>query len=165
MAAKAPTLPQHITIAQLHKRGFSYAQIAKTVGITPDQVRDSLTAARQLLEAFAGRFAADYIRASAKAAEKGDHRPARDMLDRLHVTEPVGHTDTGTNVGIRVQVTGFTLPGLPLQVHADGAVHTGTRAAAAPPLTLDVASTEPAHTEPTSSEAVPVLARDAEPSR
>jgi hypothetical protein len=117
MARRDPTIPQHITIAQLAKRGFSYAQIAKAVGVSPDQVRESLTTARQLLEAHAGKFAADYIAASHIASAKGDHRPAREMLDRLHVTDPTPPLPPDDPNGIRrggVTVNiGFAMPGVP----------------------------------------------------
>jgi hypothetical protein len=116
------TLPDRLTVHALHARGYSDAQIAKALQLQPAQCREALADARALLEANAVALVTDYLTASDLAARKGDHRPARDMLDRLHVTEPTP-VET-TNVGIAVQISGFTLPGLPVQVDTTGALAT-----------------------------------------
>jgi hypothetical protein len=108
------TLPDRLAIASLHARGHSEAQIAKALGVTPSDCRDALKDARAVLEANAVALVTDYLTASDIAARRGDHRPARDMLDRLHVTEPTPVEQT--TVGIAVQISGFTLPGLPVQL-------------------------------------------------
>jgi hypothetical protein len=125
------TLPERLAIARLYAQGHSEAQIAKALGVTPAACRESLRDARAVLEAHAVSFAADYATASGIAATKGDHRPARDMLDRLKVTEPTPTEQT--TVGIAVQISGFTLPGLPVQVTS-----TGHLAQGAPAPALDV---------------------------
>lgn len=107
------TLPDRLTVHALHARGYSDAQIARALNLQPSQCRSALDDARAVLEASAVALVTDYLTASDIAARKGDHRPARDMLDRLHVTEPTP-VET-TNVGIAVQISGFTLPGLPVQ--------------------------------------------------
>jgi hypothetical protein len=117
------TLPDRLTIRTLHDRGFSDAQIARALKLQPSQCRDALADARQVLEAHAVALVTDYLTASDIAARKGDHRPARDMLDRLDVTTPTP-TET-TNVGIAVQISGFTLPGLPVQLTAAGQLAQG----------------------------------------
>jgi hypothetical protein len=108
------TLPDRLTVHALHARGYSDAQIARALNLQPSQCRSALDDARAVLEASAVALVTDYLTASDIAARKGDHRPARDMLDRLHVTEPTP-VET-TNVGIAVQISGFTLPGLPVQL-------------------------------------------------
>lgn len=108
------TLPDRLTVHALHARGYSDAQIAKALQLQPAQCREALADARALLEANAVALVTDYLTASDIAARKGDHRPARDMLDRLHVTEPTPVEQT--TVGIAVQISGFTLPGLPVQL-------------------------------------------------
>lgn len=115
--ARPPTdLPERLTIRALHDRGYSDAQIARALGLTPSACKQALADARAVLEAHAVSLVTDYLTASDIAARKGDHRPARDMLDRLHVTEPTP-VEQQTNVGITVQVAGFTFPGLPVPPH------------------------------------------------
>ena len=45
-------------------------------------------------------FADNWIRASEKAAEKGDHRPAKDALLHIRAIEPVNDGSQGTNIAI-----------------------------------------------------------------
>lgn len=141
--ARPPTpLADRLSIATLHDRGYSDAQIAHALGLTPAQCRESRQDARAVLEASAVALAGDYLTASDIAARKGDHRPARDMLDRLHVTEPTPQAQT--NVGIAVSLSGFTLPGLPVAVTSTGELTQG-----APSSTLD-AQLVPARPQETS---------------
>jgi hypothetical protein len=126
------TLPDRLTVHALHARGYSDAQIAKALQLQPAQCREALADARALLEANAVALVTDYLTASDIAARKGDHRPARDMLDRLHVTEPTPVEQT--TVGIAVQISGFTLPGLPVQL-------TNTLPQGAPAPAIDVVAT------------------------
>lgn len=147
MGRRAPTLPQRIAIDQLLTQGHSNAQIAKALNLTPSQCStQAIQDAKALLGSAASKLVEDYLNASHHAAVKGDHRPARDMLDRLHVTEPV--QSDAASVGISVTVQGFTFPGLPVQVAADGSVSVARQAQTVPappalpvgevPLTLDV---------------------------
>jgi hypothetical protein len=128
------TLPDRLTIRTLHDRGFSDAQIARALKLSPSQCREALADARQVLEANAVALVTDYLTASDIAARKGDHRPARDMLDRLDVTKPTP-TET-TNVGIAVQISGFTLPGLPVQMTSTGQLTQDAPSPSHEPLTL-----------------------------
>lgn len=108
------TLPDRLTIRTLHDRGYSDAQIARALAITPSQCREALADARAVLEANALALVTDALTASDIAARKGDHRPARDLLDRLGVTDATKGTQQTTNVGVQVHVSGFTFPGLPV---------------------------------------------------
>lgn len=55
----------------------------------------------KLLTAKAIDFAEDWIKASQKAAEKGDHRPAKDALLHAKLIEPVEDSSQGrTNIAI-----------------------------------------------------------------
>lgn len=129
------TLPDRLTVHALHTRGYSEAQIARALDLQPSQCRQVLADARAVLEANAMAFVTDVLTASDIAARKGDHRPARDMLDRLHVTEPTPPEQQPA--GVTVQVVGFTLPGLPIQVQAGGLLMT-TEPQGAPAPALDV---------------------------
>jgi hypothetical protein len=138
------TLPDRLAIASLHARGHSDAQIARALRLTPSDCRSAREDARAVLEASAVALVTDYLTASDIAARKGDHRPARDMLDRLHVTEPTPPEQAPA--GVTVQVVGFTLPGLPIQVQAGGMLTTtepqGAPAPAIDTLALPARSTE-----------------------
>lgn len=108
------TLPDRLTIRTLHDRGYSDAAIARALKLSPAQCREALQDARAVLEANAMALVTDYLTASDLAARKGDHRPARDMLDRLGVTDATKGAQQTTNVGVQVHVSGFTFPGLPV---------------------------------------------------
>jgi hypothetical protein len=141
------TLPDRLTIRALHDRNFSDAQIARALNYQPSQVREALQDARAVLEASAVALVTDYLTASDIAARKGDHRPARDMLDRLHVTEPTPVEQT--TVGIAVQISGFTLPGLPVQLASNKSLLAGDEPLpqGAPAPALDVVATNARSTE------------------
>lgn len=144
MPRNANTLPTRLTIAALHARGYSDAQVAKALGLTPAQCRDALTEARAVLEASAVALAADALTASDIAARKGDARPALALLDRLKVTEP---TASETSVGIKVEITaGFRLHGLPTSHATPPAIDITPQPVAALPVddsrTLDVHTTQ-----------------------
>lgn len=66
----------------------------------------------KLLQAKGLDFAEDWIKASAKAAEKGDHRAAKDALIHAKLIEPVGDSVNGST---RIAIIIGT-PDQPLQV-------------------------------------------------
>lgn len=98
-----------LTLGTLLQRGIPLADIADLIGRDPHALRRHCETARQLLELSAIDAAQDWARASAIAASKGDHRPARDLLLAAKVVEP--QVSTGAP-GVTVSI-GFHLPGIP----------------------------------------------------
>ncbi len=72
-----------------------------------------LSAVDKLLKVKALSVAEDWIRASEKAADKGDHRPAKDLLLHARAIEPVHDGSQGTNIAIIIGT-----PDAPIRVAA-----------------------------------------------
>jgi hypothetical protein len=86
----ALTPAESVTLATLHEKGLSYAQIAQVLGrgVSPAQVKQSTDDALDLLKVFSPQFAQHWLDASAVAASKGDHKPAKEALEAAKVVAP-----------------------------------------------------------------------------
>jgi hypothetical protein len=62
----------------------------------------SLESASKYLATKALAVAEDWVVASEKAAEKGDHRPAKDLLQTIKAVEPIG--DSGARAGVTIVI-------------------------------------------------------------
>lgn len=62
----------------------------------------SLESASKYLATKALLVAEDWVEASKHAASKGDHRPARDLLQSIKAIEPVG--DSGARAGVTIVI-------------------------------------------------------------
>lgn len=101
-------LTQALQIIGLLRDGMTVAEAGRALGISRGTAfnrlrlveEDAETGVVKLLNTKALDFAEDWVKASAKAAEKGDHRAARDALLHIRAIEPVHDASQGTNIAI-----------------------------------------------------------------
>ena len=98
------------TIATLLSQGLSVQDVAELVSRSPQTVLRIAGQAKELLKAASIDAVGDWIYASKIASQKGDHRPARDLLLANKIIE--AHTQPSQGPSVHVQI-GFALPGLP----------------------------------------------------
>lgn len=107
--------PQLMAVAELLKQNISAPEISALLHLTPGQTRTACTDAKAYMRGAALDVAVSWHHAIHHAADKGDHKPARDWLAATKVIDPPysqpAQASTGTN-GVTVQI-GFALPGLP----------------------------------------------------
>lgn len=106
---------ERITIAQLLAQSISVPEIAAQLRRSPERIYATCAEAQQVLQSSALEAALDWRTASRMAAIKGDHRPAKDLLQALKVVEPEAPSGKGQGPQVVVQL-GFALPGLPSPV-------------------------------------------------
>lgn len=90
-------LSQALQLIELIRDGKTVAEAGHALGISRGTAfrrlrlveEDAETGVVKLLNLKALDFAEDWVKASAKAAEKGDHRPAKDALLHARAIEPV----------------------------------------------------------------------------
>lgn len=106
-----------VAAVALADHGHTPAAIADALHASPEAVKDALGHAGRLLKVNAPKFAAHWLRASERAAEDGDHRPALAALQSIKVVEPVvpDYESRGAKAvaGVSVQFIGFRCAGLP----------------------------------------------------
>lgn len=111
------TTAEQITIAQLLAQHVSVPEIAAQLRRTPARIYATCAEAKAILEGSALDAALDWREASKVAAQRGDHRPAKDLLQALKVVEaPAARTAEGPQVVVQL---GFALPGLPQPLTID----------------------------------------------
>jgi hypothetical protein len=111
------TPPQKIALVHALKRdGRTINAICQILSMSPLTVKaiiargdDLITDARMLLKANALGFAADAIKASQVAAEKGKIEGISAMLDRLDVTQPP-KGQQGSQVAVQINLNGGAEP-------------------------------------------------------
>ena len=84
---------------------------------------DLVERVQRKLRANGGRAADRWIKAVDKAAEKGDHKPAKDLLLHTGLLRPIGEGNTGNQVIVHVGL-GPDCPGMvaPSQAEVDAAI-------------------------------------------
>lgn len=105
---QANTLSEALQILALIRDGKTVEQAAAALGLSRSTAfrrlslieDDSERGVVKLLSAKALDFAEDWIKASTKAADKGDHRPAMHALQSIKVIEPIGDSAARTSVAI-----------------------------------------------------------------
>ena len=108
-ASASNELTQALQVLTLVRDGNTVAEAGAMLGISRSTAfarlrlieDDTERGVVKLLSAKALDFAEDWSKASEKAAEKGDHRPAKDALLAIKAIEPVGE-NTGTNIAILI---------------------------------------------------------------
>jgi hypothetical protein len=103
-------LSQAITLRDLIRDGYTVADAGRELGISRSTAFQRLKLIQEdvdrgianLLVAKGLDFAEDWIKASEKAAEKGDHRPAKDLLQTIKAVEPIG--DSGARAGVTIVI-------------------------------------------------------------
>jgi hypothetical protein len=118
------TPPQKIALVHALKRdGRTVNAICQILSMSPLTVKaiiargdDLITDARMLLKANALGFAADAIKASQVAAEKGKIEGISAMLDRLDVTQPP-KGQQGSQVAVQINLNGGAEPLSLAKVH------------------------------------------------
>lgn len=98
------------TIATLLSQGLSVQEVAELVSRSPQTVQRVAGQAKELLKAASVDAVGDWIYASKVAAQKGDHRPARDLLLANKIIDVQTQATQGPSVHVQI---GFALPGLP----------------------------------------------------
>lgn len=98
------------TIATLLGQGLSVEDVANLVSRSPQTVLRVAGQAKELLKAASIDAVGDWIKASQVAAQRGDHRPARDMLLASKIIDVQTQATHGPTVVVEL---GFRLPGLP----------------------------------------------------
>jgi hypothetical protein len=99
--------------------GMSGREISRQTGrhrdtistiLKSDEAARARDMAKSILAAASTDFARDWVRASKVAADKGNHAPALDALERLKAVEPVSKgRSTGPAFSVKI---GICLPGL-----------------------------------------------------
>lgn len=106
---------------RLERKGHSPSRIARLLDAKPEAVKDAIANGRKLLDQFNPEMARYWRIAAARAAKKGDHRPAMAAMQSTKAIEPIAQTyDTGAQGGkavaaVKVELHGFTFAGLPTQ--------------------------------------------------
>jgi hypothetical protein len=102
-------IDQKVHVLTLHAQGLTCRDIAKTLGLSHQRVsditkavQDYKDAARDILESHAKKAATAWTSAIPKAAKKGDHRPARDLLIATGVISPTESTSSGVTVVVNM---------------------------------------------------------------
>ena len=101
-------LSQAVAVRDLIRDGFTVGEAGKALGISRSTAFERLKLIQEdvdrgvanLLAAKGLDFAENWITASQKASEKGDHRPAKDALLHIRAIEPVNDGTQGTNIAI-----------------------------------------------------------------
>lgn len=102
-------LSQAIAILIAIQDGKTLQEAAAALGLSPSTAyrrlrlieEDQDTGVVKLLQANGLKLVGDWMKASEKAAEKGDHRPAKDALLHAKAIEPVNDGSQGrTNIAI-----------------------------------------------------------------
>jgi hypothetical protein len=93
------TLAQEAQIVRLAAEDLNQTQIAEVIGCSQSAISRVLSeftnttaAARKLLEASALQASRDWVSSLGPAAEKGDHKPARELLQAVGVVQKDGPT-------------------------------------------------------------------------
>ena len=102
-------LSDAVTLRDLIRDGLTVAEAGRQLGISRSTAFRRLQLITEdidrgvinLLTAKSLDFAEDWMRASLKASEKGDHRPAKDALLAVKAIEPVGD-QPGTRIAILI---------------------------------------------------------------
>jgi transcriptional regulator with XRE-family HTH domain len=96
---KRLTLAQEAQIVRLAAEGLLQTQIAEAIGCSQSAVSrvlseftSTIAAARTLLEASALQASKDWVSSLKPAAEKGDHKPAKELLQAVGVVQRDGPT-------------------------------------------------------------------------
>jgi len=96
-------------ILRHHADGLNALQISKITGLAHQRVGEILKLvgpykeqARGVLDQFASRAASAWVTSIPKAAKKGDHRPARDLLIATGVISPTESTSSGVTVVVNM---------------------------------------------------------------
>ena len=104
-------LSEAIAILIAIQDGQTLQQAATALGLSPSTAyrrlklieEDQDTGVVKLLQANGLKLVDDWMRASSKAADKGDHRPAKDALLHAKAIEPVNDGSQGrTNIAIMI---------------------------------------------------------------
>lgn len=104
----------------LHKRGLTQRKIAEVIGCSQPSVHYALQRLTEpaeipqaIAKAKAGKALAAWDKAIDKAAERGDHRPARELIELAHseLRPQPGNTAGGGGVTINIG-----MPGQPVEL-------------------------------------------------
>jgi hypothetical protein len=110
---------------RLERKGHSASRIARLLDAKPEAVKDAIANGRKLLDQFNPEMARYWRIAAARAAKRGDHRPAMAAMQSTKAIEPIAQTyDTGAQGGkavaaVKVELHGFTFAGLPQPAPAE----------------------------------------------
>jgi hypothetical protein len=110
---------------RLERKGHSASRIARLLDAKPEAVKDAIANGRKLLDQFNPEMARYWRIAAARAAKRGDHRPAMAAMQSTKAIEPIAQTyDTGAHGGkavaaVKVELHGFTFAGLPQPAPAE----------------------------------------------
>jgi predicted transcriptional regulator len=133
------------TVLELHDRGVTQVEIAKVISKSQSAVSNALKAfnadskavARQL-RALTDEAISDWRRAKRIAAKRGDHRPAKELVEAAHPElRPVTAANGGNYAGVTVIVAvpgGAENPLPAIQVRTEGA----TPATLSPQVSHDI---------------------------
>ena len=106
-----------VEILTLHRKhpDWTWVQLAEVCRCDERTARLTCLAAehttQDLMSAYALPMLNDWRKASHKASDRGDHRPARDWLLHAGVLEPL--PDTSKSSGTQIVIVNNPLPGMP----------------------------------------------------
>jgi hypothetical protein len=126
------TLPiaDAMAAVQLEQKGHSESAIARLLNAKPEAVKDAIANGRKLLDQFNPEMARYWRIAAARAAKRGDHRPAMAAMQSTKAIEPIAQTyDTGAQGGkavaaVKVEFVNFGFAGLPQPPQAEAETKT-----------------------------------------